>query len=137
MRTKITLACTECKQRNYDQGEEEPSRENGNQKVLQILQEAHAAQGNQIIAGRPRGNLRAFGERDGRYGKFRRKEGRPQLFQRGEGRIQENHMAGQAGYAEAVRGSGGDFGSSGHHHRAAGLCREDRRELHYINLGRG
>ena len=46
VRVKITLACTECKQRNYSRalrGEKESSGKTGNQQVLQILQEAYCS----------------------------------------------------------------------------------------------
>ena len=41
MRTRITLSCTECKQRNYNTTKDK--------KVLQILQETHYSQRNQVI----------------------------------------------------------------------------------------
>ena len=51
MRVKITLACTECKQRNYNmmKEKEESSRENGDQEVLSFLQDSYDAQRNQVI----------------------------------------------------------------------------------------
>ena len=50
MRTRITLACTECKQRNYRTNKNKKNNPNGNQEILQILQEAHNAQRDKIIA---------------------------------------------------------------------------------------
>ena len=43
VRVRITLACTECKQRNYNmtEGKEKPSRENGNQESIVDSARAH------------------------------------------------------------------------------------------------
>mgnify|MGYP000199458857 CR=1 FL=1 len=51
MRTKITLACTECKQRNYNMTKDKKisSGTYGDQEVLQILQETYVTQGNKVI----------------------------------------------------------------------------------------
>ena len=54
-RIKVTLACSECKQRNYNtmknkKKQEERSRPSGNEQVLPLLQEAHQPQGNQVKA---------------------------------------------------------------------------------------
>ena len=42
-RIKVTLACSECKQRNYNTMK--------NKQVLPLLQEAHQPQGDQVIPG--------------------------------------------------------------------------------------
>ena len=54
MRVKIVLACTECKQRNYNtkkNKKNDPDRLE-NEQVLQVLPQAHPAQGNQVRSGR-------------------------------------------------------------------------------------
>ena len=54
MRTRITLECTECKNRNYNMTKDKKSSSGtyGNQEILQILQVTHTAQGNKVVAGR-------------------------------------------------------------------------------------
>ncbi len=51
MRTRITLECTECKNRNYNmtKDKKDSSGTYGNQEVLQILQITHTAQRDKII----------------------------------------------------------------------------------------
>ena len=48
VRTRITLECTECKNRNYNMTKDS-SGTHGNQEVLQILQITHTAQRDKII----------------------------------------------------------------------------------------
>ena len=62
MRVKVTLACTECKQRNYDTMKNKKNtppfpqkrqkrlrtRQVGDEQVLQILQEAYSPQRNEV-----------------------------------------------------------------------------------------
>ena len=47
VRTRITLECTECKNRNYNMTKDKKT--HGNQEVLQILQITHTAQRDKII----------------------------------------------------------------------------------------
>ena len=50
MRVKVTLACTECKQRNYNtmkNKKNDPDRIE-DAEILQVLPEAHSSQRNQI-----------------------------------------------------------------------------------------
>ena len=49
MRDGITLACTECKRRNYRTNKNKKNNAERNDEVLQMVQEAHPAQGNQVI----------------------------------------------------------------------------------------
>ena len=50
MRVKITLRCSECKQKlQYFQEQEERSRSSGDEEVLPLLQEAHRSQRNQVM----------------------------------------------------------------------------------------
>ena len=49
MRTKITLACSECKQRNYDNMKNKKNNPDRlEMKILQILPQTHCPQGNKI-----------------------------------------------------------------------------------------
>ena len=49
-RVKITLRCSECKQRNYvTQEQEEHSRPSGEKQVLPLLQKAHAPHRDQVM----------------------------------------------------------------------------------------
>ena len=52
MRTRITLACTECKQRNYNMTKDKKTHPDriGNEEVLSFLQETHITQRNEIIS---------------------------------------------------------------------------------------
>ena len=49
VRTRITLECTECKNRNYNMTKDKKTHPDGNQEVLQILQITHTAQRDKII----------------------------------------------------------------------------------------
>ncbi len=52
MRVKITLACTECKQRNYNTvKQEEHTGQAGDEQVLPFLQEAYSPQRNKVSGG--------------------------------------------------------------------------------------
>ena len=53
MRTLVTLACTECKRRNYttDKNKSNNPRSHGVEEVLPVVQEAHAAQGDPLAGG--------------------------------------------------------------------------------------
>ena len=48
-RIKVTLACSECKQRNYNTMKNKRSRSFGDAQVLPLLQEAYQPQGDQVI----------------------------------------------------------------------------------------
>ena len=51
MRTRITLECTECKNRNYNMTKDKKAHPDRmeNQEVLQILQITHTAQRNEVV----------------------------------------------------------------------------------------
>ena len=46
MRVKVTLACGECKQRNYNTIKNKKNDPDRNEQVLPVLQKAHSSQGN-------------------------------------------------------------------------------------------
>lgn len=49
-RVKITLRCSECKQRNYNTNKNKKNtRPSGTQQVLPLLQEAHGSQRDQVM----------------------------------------------------------------------------------------
>ena len=48
MRVKITLACTECKQRNYDTMKNKKNDPDRLEQVLPFLPEAHASPRNEV-----------------------------------------------------------------------------------------
>ena len=50
MRTRITLACTECKQRNYNTTKDKKAHPD-RMEILQILQETHGSQRDEIKRG--------------------------------------------------------------------------------------
>ena len=51
MRTRITLECTECKNRNYNMTKDKKAHPDRmeTQKILQILQITHTAQRNEVV----------------------------------------------------------------------------------------